>query len=64
MKALKSEVFFVTPEKRPVSGKQYLTATEVIDGVKCVITLEKDREGHYQEIKFTPAKTVSTGIMA
>ncbi|MHC4444219.1 MAG: hypothetical protein ACYTF1_24915 [Planctomycetota bacterium] len=31
-----------------------ITATEVIDGVKCRITLQQDASGHYREIKLTP----------
>lgn len=65
MNKTKNDVFFVAPEQTCVNGKPFLTATEVIDGIKCVITLEKDREGIYHEVRLTPAATtVPVGIMS
>lgn len=64
MKKSKDDVFFVAPEKVRSSGKPHFTATEVIDGVKCVITLEKDQEGVYHEVRLSPAKTMSVGLMS
>ena len=63
MEKSKNDVFFVSPEKTRSNRKPYLTATEVIDGVKCIITLEKDREGVYREVKLSPAQTMTAGIM-
>jgi hypothetical protein len=39
-----------------VTGRslQRLTATEIIGGVTCRITLEQDHAGRYQEISCTP----------
>ena len=45
------------------SGNMYtnrVTATEVIDGVKCQITLEQDTSGRYREIKLTPLEQTHT----
>ena len=65
MKSTKNDVFFVAPEQPCINGKPLLTATEVIDGIKCVITLEKDREGVYHEVRLTPADTkMPVGIMS
>ncbi len=65
MRRMKNDVFFVAPEQAYMNGKPLLTATEVIDGIKCVITLEKDREGVYHEVKLVPAATaVPVSIMS
>lgn len=65
MNKTKNDVFFVAPEQAFINGKPLLTATEVIDGIKCVITLEKDREGVYHEVKLVPmATTAPVGILS
>ena len=33
-----------------------ITATEMIGGVRCQITLEQDASGNYREVKLTPLK--------
>ncbi len=46
----------------PVSDKDRgirLTATQVIGGVECRITLERDDSGRYREIMLTPLARVS-----
>lgn len=59
----KNDVFFVAPEKIRTIGKTHVTATEVIDGVKCIITLEKDREGHYHEVKLSTVAASPIAVM-
>lgn len=57
VKVLPNDVFFAAP-KTELEPRKRLTATEEIGGVKCVITLEKGRDGRYREIKLTPADSM------
>jgi hypothetical protein len=52
-----NNVFFAAPDygKNP---RKRITATELIDGVRCIITLERDKSGHYREVRLDPLHKV------
>jgi hypothetical protein len=54
-----NNVFFAAPEYGKTTPKKRVTATELIDGVRCVITLERDKSGYYREVRLDPVGKVS-----